>query len=140
MCRDKSPGRVRTVQRYRAAAVAGGKVWSSVGLSISADEWQAIWRQQEGLCPICLHMLRNRHDPTPQPDTRVAALDHDHAFEAAMKKAGVSAADALRRSVRGLLCAYPCNRLLVRHWTTQRLANAARYVVDMRAQEILTHG
>lgn len=111
-----------------------------VGASITPEQWQALWRAQLGLCPICVHALRNRYDPAPQPGTRVAALDHDHVLESELKKRGVPASVALRQSLRGLLCGYPCNRLLVRHWTQQRLVNAARYDAERPAQKVLSHG
>jgi len=111
-----------------------------VGASLLPAEWTAIWHAQSGLCAVCLHALRNRYDSSPQVGARVGALDHCHVVESQLKKQGVDPATALRRSIRGLLCGFPCNRLLVRHWTTERLANAARYVADMPAQKVLTHG
>lgn len=109
--------------------------------SVTPEEWQAIWSAQSGRCPICEHRLWNRYGTVPRAaDERVAALDHDHAVETAAKEAGASALDALRCSLRGLLCAYPCNRLLVRHWTAERLLHAATYTAVLRAQEWITHG
>jgi hypothetical protein len=110
-----------------------------VGLSISQQEWIAIWTAQGGLCPIDLHPLRNRYNPAPQPGTRVAALDHDHVLESQLKKQGVNPAMALRSSLCGLLCGYPCNRLLVRHWTVERLENAARFRRARHAPKVVGH-
>lgn len=128
----------RVARRFKTKrSGSGGQM---VGLSIPPEEWQAIWRSQAGLCPVCLHPLRNRYDPRPQPGTRVAALDHDHAIESDLKKRGVPADRALRLSLCGLLCGFPCNRLLVRHWTPQRMENAARYRREMPAQKVIRHG
>lgn len=126
-----SPTRKRDKSRFAARGV---------GASVSEQEWVAIWRSQAGLCLICLHPLKNRWDAAEQPGTRIAALDHDHEVESRLKKAGVSDAAALRQSICGLLCGFPCNRLLVRHWSSERLVNAARYRATMPAQEVLRHG
>lgn len=120
-----------------ARAAAKGQRWSGVGASIAREEWVAIWRQQGRRCWICHHPLRNRYDSKVQPDTRVCGLDHDHQLESQLKKDGVAPDLALRRSIRGLLCNYPCNRLLVRYWTGDRLARASEYVRDFPAQRIL---
>lgn len=126
----------RTRSRSMRAPALG-----SVMQSITPAEWQAIWHAQAGRCPICDHALWNRYGNDARAnEQRVAALDHDHAVETALKKAGVDPLTALRRSIRGLLCAYPCNRLLVRHWTAARLTHAAAYANAFHAQVHLTHG
>lgn len=127
-------------EEHRLLKRQGGRTTGGVGASITPEQWQTLWRSQSGMCPICLHALRNRYDPTPQPGARVAALDHDHVVESDLKKRGVPPSEALRASLCGLLCAYPCNRLLVRHWTAQRLTNAARFRATMPAQQVLRHG
>jgi len=123
--------------RHARQVARGTTAWSGVGTSIPAEAWISIWREQGGLCAICKHPLRNRYDPEPQPERRVGSLDHCHVIESQLKKQGVPADIALRRSIRGLLCGYPCNRLLVRYWTVERLARASEYTRDLPAQRIL---
>lgn len=77
---------------------------------------------------MCGHALRNRYALAHRADERVASVDHDHVVEMALRKSGVERDEAVRRSVRGLLCGFPCNRLLVRHWTRERLANTLAYL------------
>jgi hypothetical protein len=135
-CGRSSAGATRESRRPRSTG-AGKK---SVFQSVTPAEWQAIWRSQAGVCLICLHPLRNRYDERDQAGTRVGALDHDHELESKLKKQGTPLDQALRLSIRGLLCAFPCNRLLVRHWNATRLQNAARYAAELPAQKVLMHG
>jgi hypothetical protein len=128
----RSPGGKHQV-RARARATGPGK--RAVFHAVTSDEWQSILLSQQGRCYICGTALRNRYDTNGVG--RTAALDHDHVRESELKKTGHSAEYALRASIRGLLCAFPCNRLLVRHWTHERLTRAAEYTRLLPAQVIL---
>jgi hypothetical protein len=122
----RTAGQQRERTTGRHAAMPG-----AVFQNVTRAEWIAIWRSQGGACVICRHSIRNRYSERHQPDARTAALDHCHVVE---KDVGI------RRSIRGLLCGFPCNRLLVRYWTADRLARAAKYVRDFPAQKVLKHG
>jgi hypothetical protein len=94
-----------------------------------------LFNAQGGRCFICGAALRDRFDASATG--RQAAVDHDHALEARLRKDGHAPEMALRRSIRGLLCAWPCNRFLLRHWTADRLLRAAQYVATRPAQAVL---
>ena len=99
---------------------------------ISAREWEAMYQSQQGRCLICEAPLRNRvRHPKPDPSRgKTAAVDHRHD-----KKSGLPT----RKTVRGLLCAYPCNRLLTKFWTVRKLVAAAMYLDTEPAQQVLRH-
>ena len=95
-------------QTLRSAARRPRHKWGTVGLSLTSEEWVRLWRTQGGRCAICLSALRNKYDALD--DTRlIANADHGHAEEKALLAAGVGEKEAVRRSMRGLLC-YFCNR------------------------------
>lgn len=98
--------------------------------SITPEEWVRLWEAQGGLCCLCHHTLHNRYSGVERDKKkdRLAAVDHDHQVE---KTEGTKA------SIRGLLCAYPCNRRLVRELTAEWLERAAAYVRELPAQAIL---
>lgn len=102
--------------------------WSGVGNLLTPTEWRRLYLQQGGECAVCGHALRDRYAVTHRPEQRVASVDHDHVVETALRAAGVDKQVAIRRTIRGLLCGYPCNRLLVRFWTRARLTAAAAYL------------
>jgi len=114
---------------------ASGQAGVSVGLLLTVDEWTAVWRAQGGKCLICEKPLRNRYDLNSKGQT--GGADHDHQLESTLRKQGASRDEAVRRSIRGLICVYPCNRLLVRYWTPERLERAAVYCREMPAQALL---
>jgi recombination endonuclease VII len=99
--------------------------------AINEQEWLAIYIQQQGQCALCEHRLWNRYSGAERNKKveRLAAVDHCHAIE---KEEGI------RASIRGLLCAYPCNRILRREMTADWLDNAADYVRMLPAQRVLT--
>lgn len=102
----------------------------SASKAITDQEWLALYDAQGGRCALCLHALWNRHSGQvrDKKKDRVAAVDHCHIIE---KQTGI------RSSIRGLLCAYPCNRLLRRELTHEWLHRAAIYVLDLPAQAVL---
>jgi hypothetical protein len=121
LCRRSSGALFRRSSRPRK-----GKRKTEVWSRITREEWERIYHAQNGLCVICLKPLRNRFVDGSTGQT--AALDHDHAIEKVQ---------GFRASIRGLLCSFPCNRVLLRHWTPERLERAARYVRMRPAQLIL---
>jgi len=98
----------------------GKKHDSRARISLTPEEWVAIYEAQGGKCGICRHKLYNRYSTVPRNKKveRVAACDHDHVLE---KNVGVKA------SVRGLLCAMPCNKMFTYHMTQDWLSNALWY-------------
>jgi hypothetical protein len=99
----------RRRERRRALRVSpsGRVVEGAVYSVLTRDEWRALYRGQGGRCVLCDATLRDRYDP--QGAGKQASLDHGHHACAELVKAGVSPLEAVRRSVRGLLCSYPCN-------------------------------
>lgn len=80
---------------------------------LSAEEWQAMWNKQNGVCPICL-----------KPMSR-AVVDHKH-----IKGWKKLPANGRRKFVRSLLC-WICNtRILTRGVTPEKLDRAAQYLRD----------
>lgn len=94
-----------------------------VKYGITPEEYAAILEAQGGVCALCLK------PPNPRGRTRRLAVDHDHGLA---KRAGP------RASIRGLICSYPCNYVLVRsRFTAEVLARAAAYLADPPAQRVL---
>ncbi len=111
------------------------KLKASTKDAISETEWVAIYRSQKGLCAICEKPLRNRYDMLSHGET--AAVDHCHAREKQLKKAGVAPVDAIRRSIRALLCAYECNhQAFTKYWSDhpERLVRAHKVATEFPAQ------
>ncbi len=124
---EGSRDRVRKYQRTtKGLKSAHRNKGGSHAHHFSKEEWLAIYHAQGGRCAICEKPLRNRFDP--ESEGQVAAMDHDHKIA---KSVGP------RLSTRGLLCTYPCNRLLVEYWTVERLERAAAYKRDLPAQRVL---
>jgi hypothetical protein len=69
-----------------------------------------MWRASGMKCPVCLAPLRNRYDPASTGTQ--AVCDHSHSVEKALLKAGVSPDEALRRSMRGMMCGWCNHRVL----------------------------
>lgn len=109
----------------------------SIYLAVSREEWVALYEKQEGRCAVCFEPLRNRY--AEGTTGRMAALDHDGLKETALLKQGAEPLAALRRSVRGLLCTYPCNRLLTRFWygSSERLYRAYYYITFPPAEGVI---
>jgi hypothetical protein len=95
---------------------------------ITEADWDGIYRAQRGVCPVCQSDLRHRFDPARRMG-KVAAIDHDHSPKFKGRK---------RESVRALLCAYPCNRLLWKFWTPAKLRAAAEVLEKRPAQLVLS--
>ena len=97
---------------------------------LTQGEWLAIYDSQRGQCALCRHLLWNRFsgEPRIKGKERIAAVDHCHIIE---KEKGT------RASIRGLLCAYPCNRILRREMDAGWLDRAAEYVDSLPAQAVL---
>ena len=93
---------------------------------ITPEEWIELWKAQGGECHICKAPLRNKFAEGSRG--KVAAVDHDHAVE---RSHGV------RASVRGLICNMPCNRILTKFWTPEKLRRAADYIESPPARKIL---
>jgi hypothetical protein len=105
---------------------------------ITRDQWVAIWTAQGGCCGICLTPLRNRYD-TKDKKKQIASLDHRHATERDLLAEGADPMEALRRSVRGLLC-YFCNRNVVGmalRDNPDKAQRAADYLRDPPAKKVL---
>lgn len=102
----------RDRQRARALRVSpSGRILDgSAYTCLSPAEWVALWQGQAGRCCVCNKGLCNRYDPASEGIQ--AALDHSHGVCAALLKAGADPREAVRRSIRGLLCSFPCNRAL----------------------------
>lgn len=82
----------------------------SVYAVLTPKEWQAVWRSVNGQCPMCQCALRNRYDPASEG--RVAVVDHIHRVEKDLVASGVERDEALRRSIRGMLCGWCNHRVL----------------------------
>ena len=74
---------------------------------LSPEEWQSLYRGQGGRCVLCDAPLRNRY--ATASTGKQAACDHSHHLCRDLMKEGLEAREAVRRSMRGLICAYPCN-------------------------------
>ena len=104
---------------------------------LTRDEWTQLWCAQDGRCFICSQEIRNRYalvDHNP----RLANVDHDHVVERRLLADGADPTDALRRSVRGLLC-YFCNRNTLRSLRDRAdvADRAATYLRQPPAKSIL---
>ena len=99
---------------------------------ISSREWEALYHAQGGKCLICQAPLRNRiRHPKPDPSLgKTAAVDHRHDKASGLPE---------RKLVRGLLCAYPCNKALTSFWTPVKLRASADYLEQEPAQKVLKH-
>lgn len=106
---------------------------------LSPGEWVALWRASGGLCPVCQTPLRNRYGDE-NADGRLAMTDHSHKVEKALLNHGLSILDAIRGSIRGIMCGF-CNHkvLTVLHDDAGKAERAAWYLRHAlaRAQEIL---
>lgn len=125
----------------RSRARPGGP-WASPGsksavyAAITKAEWCDIYDSQGGCCACCLKKLRDRwRDPGGSGE--LASVDHDHDVETALRKAGADVRAALRRSIRGLLCAYPCNKMWPRYFNAERLQRLAIYAHLSPAQRFI---
>lgn len=98
--------------------------------SITDAEFTAILDSQEGLCFLCKHLLYSNlcGRPRDKETERIASVDHCHIIE---KTHGI------RASIRGILCLYPCNRILRQEMTSEWLRRGADYVEQLPAQRIL---
>jgi hypothetical protein len=97
---------------------------------ITAEEYQAIYDFQGGLCAICKKHLRPPSSKITKGtrDGLRPEVDHNHKIK------------DKRRSVRGLLCGgrhWGCNRRLGRVDNREWLMNASAYVENPPAQQIL---
>jgi len=104
---------------------------------LSPAEWLRLYTAQHGQCAICLSPLRNRYDP--QDTTKcIANLDHLHARERELLAAGIEPSEALRRSLRGLLCGWDNRYVLqVLHDDPEKAQRAADYLTHPPARVIL---
>jgi len=102
--RRKSCGKCTPKSRGKGPGIA------AIYQALTPDEWQALWRACGGRCPICRCPLRNRYDQTSVGG--VACVEHDHKIEKALIAAGVSPMEALRRSIRGLMCGWDNHKVL----------------------------
>lgn len=94
---------------------------------ITGEEYEALLEAQGGVCAICGGKRPYNLD-----------VDHDHAVEQALVNQGVPPIEAVRRSIRGLLCKV-CNRHLLPavHDQVGLLMSAARYLHDSKGRELL---
>ncbi len=92
---------------------------------ITEREYEAILKEQKGVCWIC-------HNP---PKNRKLHVDHKHV------KRDKHANPKLKRTmVRGLLC-WGCNTAIAKFGDdSERLRNAADYIDEWPAQKILNKG
>jgi len=110
----------------------------SIFAVLTISEWTAIHRAQGGTCPICLKPLRDRYAEGSQGI--MAALDHDHRIERTLLDQGMTPDDALRRSIRGLVCSWDNHRLLSAGRDDPAVfERAARYLRDWPALKVLSH-
>ena len=124
-------GSVKEHAKNRRSRPGKGSVgYRAASLSLKPGEWEALYAAQEGICLLCLHKLWNRFSGVERDKRleRLAAVDHDHQIE---KELGI------RASIRGLICAYPCNRILRREMTADWLARGVVYVKTRPAQAVL---
>lgn len=95
---------------------------------ISADEYDALLKAQGGVCGICGGERKGSLD-----------VDHDHKLANALASEGYPAAEAVRRSVRGLLCRQDNRRVLAAaRDNPERLRRAADYLEHPPARELLS--
>ena len=122
----------RCTSHRKHKTASGGR---AVFATISPAEWDRVYQSQGGLCAVCLAPLRHRYRGG---EGKVAAVDHDHIIERALKRMGYTREQAIRRSIRALLCTMPCNQFWVEWYTAERVRRMAR-VCDMPAQGSLDH-
>jgi recombination endonuclease VII len=132
-CRRKTSAARPSRTSKRRHGRRGQPVWKC----LTPAEWLALWRGQDGKCFICREPIRNRYDAIDR-EPRLANVDHSHAVERRLLAEGADPVDALRRSVRGLLC-YFCNRntLLALRDDPDRADRAAAYLRRPPAHHIL---
>lgn len=119
-------GRICTAcqRKSRSEAAHGRRVEDLYG--ITEAEYQQMLRSQRGCCAIC-------HGSRPYR----LHVDHCHQGERDGLEAGISAPNAARYSVRGLLCKR-CNSLLARiRDDAELLKAAANYLADWPSRGII---
>jgi hypothetical protein len=124
------------LRRHALGALRGAP--RAIYASLTPTEWQTLWRSAKGKCPICRCGLRNRYDP--KSEGRTASCDHNHRVEKALLARGVPPLEALRRSIRGLLCGWCNHRVLPMLQDKVEMAHrAALYLKAVPAQKLLKH-
>lgn len=128
-----TPGGQASRQRERSKALrvskSGRIVSGTAYAALTPEEWVGLYHGQRGRCAICDSPLRNRYDKASREGV-VGAVDHSHHLCARLVAAGVEHVEAVRRSIRGLICAYRCNRMLlsILRDCPNLARNAARYL------------
>ena len=87
---------------------------------LTPEEWDQLYRYQNGKCRICQKVLRHRFSLDLAPDGKMASVDHDH-------KTGV---------IRGLVCAMPCNRRVIGNATLEEATALVTYLSDPPAYAV----
>lgn len=95
---------------------------------------ERLYVAQSGRCYLCNHALRipALHIAPNFQGARTASVDHMHA----LAEGKMSPAEK-RALVRGLLCKFPCNYVLQKYWTPERLRRAAEYLEHPPAKRVL---
>lgn len=136
----RTPKRRVALDRHAQKAVRRGKTRAVIYACLLPEEWVSLYKAQGDGCAICRCPLVNRYDPGPQnPDAKIASLDHSHAREKELLAEGATPRDALRGSVRGLLCYY-CNRNVLGvalRDSAEKAQNAADYLRDPPARKVI---
>lgn len=141
--RRKTPAGKAYRTRERKSRIARGALSPgerpAIYSVLSPGEWVALWRVSGGLCPVCQTPLRNRYGDE-NAGGKLAVTDHNHKVEKALLNHGLSIVDAIRGSIRGIMCGF-CNHkvLNVLHDDAGKAERAAWYLRHAlaRAQEIL---
>lgn len=106
--------------------------------ALTRAEWEGLYHLQRGGCAICHKPLINRYAGQDSDDQQRAYCDHQHSVERALVKAGADPIEALRRSIRGLLCLW-CNRhiLVALHDNPEKAQRAADYLRNPPARQVV---
>lgn len=96
---------------------------------MTPEDFAALLVAQRGACPICGKLLAK------------PAVDHDHSLASGSKniaKRRAIPAEQKKASVRGLVCAFPCNYVMLRKGFTAAMhENAAIYLRNPPARGVL---
>jgi len=97
---------------------------------LTPEHYAALALAQRGTCPVCRQLLRR------------PVVDHDHSKppggRRSREKLRAMPAAEKRAAVRGLVCGYPCNYILLRKGLRpEMLRNAAHYLEQPPAHFVL---
>lgn len=80
----------------------------SVNFGLSVEQWDKMYEEQKGVCPICLKVI---HIPYNKEGHKAASVDHDHKT----------------KRVRGLVCDH-CNRFRIARNTAETAKRLVTYL------------